>query len=373
MGSLQIGSRISERRRKKGITQEELAGHLGVSKPAVSKWESGQSYPDILLLPILAAYFDITIDELVGYEPQMTKEEIRVLYHKLAMDFTEEPFDQVLASCDEYLKKYYSCWQLQVQFGLLLLNHVSLSGSSEKSTEIITKVLEIFKRVEKSSDDVHLAKMSVQLQALCYISLQEPVMAIDLLETGNEPLMQPEPLLIKAYQMKGDMDKAKEYLQGYVYVSLMNILGTVPDFLNIYSSDNEKLELYYNIFTKLCYLFDMENLHPAILMQIELSASMIFAGRGDKEKALDALESSVEHMCSFSQSRGKIMMKGNDIFDTLERYLENIDVDTTAPRTAVTIWHDLKNLIRENPAFAILQEEKRYKNILTKLEKINNK
>ena len=372
MGSLQIGNRITEHRRMKGITQEELAGHLGVSKPAVSKWESGQSYPDILLLPVLAAYFDITIDELVGYEPQMTKEEIRVLYHKLAKAFTEEPFDQVLARCDDYLKKYYSCWQLQVQFGLLLLNHVSLAGSSEKSTDIITKVLEIFKRVEKSSDDVHLAKMSVQLQALCYISLQEPVMAIDLLETGNEPLMQPEPLLIKAYQMKGDMDKAKEYLQGYVFVSLMNILGSVPDFLKVYSSDNERLELYYSIFTKLCHLFDIENLHPAILMQIELSASMVFAGLGDKEKALNALENSIEHMSSFSQTKGKVMLKGNYIFDTLEQYLEDIDVDTAAPRSSVAIWQDIKNLIKDNPAFALLQEEKRYKSILIKLENINN-
>ncbi len=53
MGTIQIGTIISTNRKEKGITQEELANHLGVSKPAVSKWESGQSYPDILLLPVL--------------------------------------------------------------------------------------------------------------------------------------------------------------------------------------------------------------------------------------------------------------------------------------------------------------------------------
>lgn len=368
MGSLQIGARIAENRRKKGLTQEELAGHMGVSKPAVSKWESGQSYPDILLLPVLAAYFNITIDELVGYEPQMTKEEIRALSHRLADDFTKEPFDQVLSRCEDYLKKYYSCWQLQVQFGLLLLNHVSLSGSPEKTTEVVNKVLEIFKRVEKTSDDVHLAKQSVQLQALCYIMLQEPAMVIDILEEGNEPMMSTEPLLIKAYRMKGDTKKATEYLQGYVYVSLMNILGAVPDFIDIYSSDKDKLYRYYSIFTSLCNLFEIESLHPAILMQIELSASMAFAGRGDKEQALDALEHSVEQMCSFSRSNGKIMLKGNDIFDALDQYLEDIDIDTASPRTSATIWRDLKKLIKENPVFACLQEEKRYKNILIKLE-----
>lgn len=52
---------------------------MGVSKAAVSKWETGLSYPDITLLPVLAAYFNISIDELMGYEPQMGKEDIRKL------------------------------------------------------------------------------------------------------------------------------------------------------------------------------------------------------------------------------------------------------------------------------------------------------
>lgn len=52
-----------------GYTQEELAGRLGVTKAAVSKWECGQSAPDIALLPKLASLFSVTLDELLGYEP----------------------------------------------------------------------------------------------------------------------------------------------------------------------------------------------------------------------------------------------------------------------------------------------------------------
>lgn len=370
MGSLQIGARIAEHRKNKGITQEELAEHLGVSKPAVSKWESGQTYPDILLLPVIASYFDITIDELIGYEPQMTKEEVRKLYHKLAKAFTEEPFDQVLERCEDYLKKYYSCWQLQTQIALLLLNHMSLSGSPERTKELITKALEIFKRVEKNSNDVHLARLSVQMQAVCYISMQEPVMAIDLLEAGYEPSMSPEPLLIKAYQMKGDTNKAIEYMQGFIYVSLMNILGVMPDLLHIYSTDKEKVELYYNIFTKLCHLFNLESFQPAALMQMELTASIVFAGYNEKDKAIDALEQCIKHMLSLSQSKGKMILERNQIFDALEQYLKDIDLDTVAPRTTDTIWRDLKNIIVDNPAFTSLKDDKRYKGILTKLENI---
>ena len=44
-----------------------------VTKASVSKWETGQSYPDILLLPKLATFFNVTVDELIGYEPQLNR------------------------------------------------------------------------------------------------------------------------------------------------------------------------------------------------------------------------------------------------------------------------------------------------------------
>ena len=52
-----LGSRIAEYRRAKGITQDQLAEHMGVSSQAVSKWENDLSCPDITLLPRLADYF----------------------------------------------------------------------------------------------------------------------------------------------------------------------------------------------------------------------------------------------------------------------------------------------------------------------------
>lgn len=67
---MDIGGRIQHLRKSKGISQEELADAIGVSRQAVSKWESGQNAPDIEKIILLSGYFETTTDYLLkGVEP----------------------------------------------------------------------------------------------------------------------------------------------------------------------------------------------------------------------------------------------------------------------------------------------------------------
>ena len=70
---MKINEQIAALRKKKGITQENLAQALGVTNQSVSKWESGQCCPDIQLLPELAKYFEVSIDELMGEKSRKTE------------------------------------------------------------------------------------------------------------------------------------------------------------------------------------------------------------------------------------------------------------------------------------------------------------
>lgn len=63
-----MGKRIMAHRKRLGLTQDQLAGQLGVTAQAVSKWENDQSCPDVMMLPRLAALFGVTTDELLGVE-----------------------------------------------------------------------------------------------------------------------------------------------------------------------------------------------------------------------------------------------------------------------------------------------------------------
>lgn len=106
MADIHIAATLMKKRKEKGLAQESLAHYMGVSKASVSKWETGMSYPDINLLPQLASYFDISIDELMGYNPQMTKDEIHRLIRLLNNKVTERPIKETLIEWREknYLK-----------------------------------------------------------------------------------------------------------------------------------------------------------------------------------------------------------------------------------------------------------------------------
>lgn len=68
--------KIAELRKDRGIGQQDLAEVLGVSFQSVSKWETGTTMPDITLLPSIAEYFDVSVDELLGLKPLRQQEYI---------------------------------------------------------------------------------------------------------------------------------------------------------------------------------------------------------------------------------------------------------------------------------------------------------
>lgn len=64
--NIEVGKKICELRKSKDMTQENLASEMGVSVAAVSKWETGNSMPDILMLCSIADFFGVSTDELLG-------------------------------------------------------------------------------------------------------------------------------------------------------------------------------------------------------------------------------------------------------------------------------------------------------------------
>ena len=88
---LNLGTKIRELRCRDGRTQENLAEFLGVSAQAVSRWESGKSYPDMEMIPSIANFFHISIDVLFGYNNER-EEKIQTVLENATGILTRQGF-----------------------------------------------------------------------------------------------------------------------------------------------------------------------------------------------------------------------------------------------------------------------------------------
>lgn len=107
MDRTNISQNLSALRAQSGMTQEEVASHLKVTKAAVSKWECDQSLPEITLLPSIAELYSVTIDELFEHTGKMSEEETDALSKKIAALFRESA-DEALSYVQEQARKHWS-------------------------------------------------------------------------------------------------------------------------------------------------------------------------------------------------------------------------------------------------------------------------
>ena len=113
-----IGDVIKKYRKNKGMTQEEMATCLGITTPAVNKWERGNTLPDITLLAPIARLLGITTDELLAFKDELTDEEINQYLSNVQKDLENKSFHEVFHSVREKIEEYPNCegliWQAAV-------------------------------------------------------------------------------------------------------------------------------------------------------------------------------------------------------------------------------------------------------------------
>ncbi len=370
MKEINIAKMLVSKRKEKGITQDELASYIGVSKASVSKWETGQSYPDITFLPQLAAYFNISIDDLMGYSPQLTKEDIKRLYHRLAKEFSNKPFDEVYSKCETYIKKYYSCFGLLLQISILFLNHHMLADSEKKKNAVLEKIIVLCARIKAESEDVRHTKQANAIQAVAYLALNKPSEVIDLFDESMFSYIDERNILSSAYASMGNISKANEILQIGIYNNLITILADIPLLLSANINQTEKIDEIVKRAFSICDIFKIEQLHPNSVLVLCLTASQIFMSSGETEKVLYYLQKYADICCSLSYP---LTLHGDDFFDSIHSWLADFDLGTSAPRDDKAIKESMLESVKNNPAFASLADYTVYKNIIKKLETLGGK
>ncbi|MEO1816790.1 MAG: helix-turn-helix transcriptional regulator [Acetobacterium sp.] len=365
MKELNIGKTIVTKRREKGLTQEDLAAYIGVSKASVSKWETGQSYPDITLLPQLGAYFNISIDELMGYSPQLTPAAIKALYHRLADDFASIPFDEVLAECETIIKKYYSCFPLLLQMAVLLVNHHMLAANRKSAKTILDQAVTLCQRIRAESDDRNLTRDAIAIEGTCYLMLNQPAQVMELLGETVRPFPTDTEMLAQAYQMAGNPDKARQVLQISSYQHLLFLVSTASAYLMLNANDLGSVEKILTRTLGVAELYDLDALHPNTMAQVYYAAAQVYASHQDADTALAYLADYTKVCVS---DFFPYALHGDDYFDAIQPWFEDFDLGVGPPRSEEVIKQSMLDGLVENPQFDFIKMDRRFQDLIKQLE-----
>ena len=245
--TINIGRTIARERRRRGVTQETLAAHLSVSKAAVSKWELGQSLPDVSLLPRIAAYFSLSLDELFDWRDELTQEESAAFYAEVYALGEKD-----LAAAHERLRELAAAHYSDVNLLLMLASLLTVwaagmatpftpAGEKDGALEaaaLTDEALALLDRVLELSTDPSTLYLAQQQKATTLFQAERFDEAASLLEplVRRQDAGAPTMLLASAYRKLGRDDDALDLLQterlraaNFVLSSLMQEVGMRGD------------------------------------------------------------------------------------------------------------------------------------------------
>lgn len=131
---MNIGNKIKSLRKAKGLTQEQLANAIGISFQAVSKWENNIAYPDITLAPVLANFFEVSMDELFAFSLAEKENTIKNIVND-ANQYREDDPQKSRKILEEGLKKY-------PENDVLLNNLLYVITDPDETIDVASKLVE---------------------------------------------------------------------------------------------------------------------------------------------------------------------------------------------------------------------------------------
>jgi len=149
---MKINETIKEKRKALDMTQEQLADCLGVTAPAVHKWEKGTSLPDTALLPALARLLRVDLNTLFSFERELTEREINVYCNEMIQMMQKDGYEAGYQFAMERIREFPNCGKLIFNMASSLDGALVIFCVEER--EKYTKELEkLYERAAASGDE----------------------------------------------------------------------------------------------------------------------------------------------------------------------------------------------------------------------------
>lgn len=179
---ISLGENIKKYRQLKGMTQTQLASVFNMSEQAISRWETGTTYPDIVLLPALADFFGITIDELMGMEHYNDEAEIDSIIKTVKDNQRQGKISNNVDILQDALKKYPKNYII-MNYLIDQLLFENCGGDAEKEKLNGEKAIELSNRLLNECTDREICNYVVNLKINALQRLGRMEEAIDLAQS----------------------------------------------------------------------------------------------------------------------------------------------------------------------------------------------
>lgn len=359
---LSIGSIIYELRKLRRLTQEQLADAIGVSTPAVSKWETGSSYPDIILLPRIARFLGTNVDTLLSFENELTDEQVLEIIQKCSQQFITEYFEISVVVCNEYLKEYPNNLFLKYNIALLFQLYIAKANTEEKRKETINKAINLLE-ASSQSEKMKIRLKSLSLLSSLYMATNEFKKVEDTLKEIPKVEINPNILFSSLYQLQGEFEKAQKLNQQNLLNEINNSILSLTSMAQIAIHQNQ-----------LDYVLKLTQTHQKIIVTFELESYMIiinyhllikiYSVIKDQESVLYYLEEYIGYIIKFDID--SLCLTKSDFFSLID--LPNTDFLITTFDYKKFTKKYLLDILKVDKSLDFIRDTDQYKSLIKKLE-----
>ena len=327
---LNLSENLIRFRKERKLTQSDVAQHLGITKASVSKWETGQTMPDVALLPLIASFYGVTLDELMGYEPMLTNQQIQAIYERFTSRFASESFDSIFTDIQIEIRRYYSCCPFLYQMAVLLLNHcnpkIITKEEPDKISRIQKFIVSLCMEVEKKSNDPVLRENACSIRMMTSLQAGNYEAVID----GLSDLLLPdrvggqEALLVTAYMAKGETEKADQAAQIILYRHLLLLIQQSMQRMILHTHNPKQLKKIIHRTDILIETYHLMHLHPNTAAGYYYHSAICMSGL-ISDFSEEEILSRIEKYCRaiILLFRDNIQIHGDEYFPYITEWFSN--------------------------------------------------
>ncbi|UEX90159.1 helix-turn-helix domain-containing protein [Staphylococcus ratti] len=345
---IQINQTIKRERLRCGMTQDNLAEHLNITKTTISKWENGILYPDITLLPKLAKIFNITVDELLNYKKTLNNADIRKISLKLTQMIPQTSYKAYLLSVKAHYIDHANEFKFLNSLLGVLANNILYCDDEILFKETLSLARSIIKTTEDNCDDVYLKKHAQVYKTMLYAFEGDFESVINATPDFDLKLGE-HALLTRAYLQQGNHLKAKNVLHTDMYQSLMILMYDFSLMLTheLYTTPIETLELK---FYHLNQALNVDDLYPYVSINCYFQFALYYAKKDDQKaetylnKYCDCFEYLVKHF----------IFQKDDFFTHIDAWIETLPLGEKLPANYENMLKTLLTTVLENAHFTSL-------------------